>query len=193
MSHPPQLSGLRGVLLALIVQEGNKPLGGYLLGTLVERRLGRAWQITRQGVYGALDRLEEEGLVESAAPAAAGRAGTVKRVYTATDWAEPALAAWMESPSKEPVRVELRAKIGVSRPEDARRLLGALDIYERECFETLRKSSAAEVPISSWTGLAMNLTRLAVDESLQAELRWIALARRWIEDFLADRPIRPLP
>jgi hypothetical protein len=41
--------------------------------------------------------------------------------------------------------------------------------------------------MGSWVGLAMNLTRVAVDESLQADLRWIALARRWIEEFLAER------
>jgi hypothetical protein len=41
--------------------------------------------------------------------------------------------------------------------------------------------------MGSWAGLAMNLTRMAVDESLQAELRWIALARRWIGEFVAEQ------
>jgi len=40
--------------------------------------------------------------------------------------------------------------------------------------------------MGSWAGLALNLTRMAVDESLQAELRWIATARAWIKDFLAE-------
>ena len=62
-------SPLRGALLALLVSEG-EPLSGYRLATLVERRLGPAWRVTRQSVYGALERLLEDGLVTSAAKAA---------------------------------------------------------------------------------------------------------------------------
>jgi hypothetical protein len=94
----------------------------------------------------------------------------------------------MRSPvTKEPVRVELQAKLAMSRPQDAPQLLSALDAYERECFEMVRQTSDAEVPMGSWAGLALNLTRMAVDESLQAELRWIATARAWIKDFVAER------
>jgi hypothetical protein len=108
-------------------------------------------------------------------------------VYAATDRAETALSEWMRSPvSKEPVRVELQAKIAMSRAGDAPQLLSALEAYERECFDMLRQTNEAEVPMGSWTGLAMNLTRVGVDESIQAELRWVTLARRWIEDFLAE-------
>jgi hypothetical protein len=98
----------------------------------------------------------------------------------------------MESTAtREPVRVELQARIALSRARDAPNLLRALDTYEQDCFEMLRKSTEAEVPLGSWVGLAMNLTRAAVDESLQADLRWIALARRWIEEFVADRAAHP--
>ena len=186
-----QLSGspLQGVLLALLLGEHEQPLHGYMLTTLAERRLGPAWGVTRQSVYGALNRLEEEGLVSSAWKAAADRgSGHRQRVYAATDRAEAVLTDWIRSPaSKEPVRVELQAKIAMSRTCDAPELLSALDAYERECFEMLRQTTEAEVPMSSWAGLAMNLTRVAVDEGIQAELRWVTLARRWIEDFLAQQ------
>jgi DNA-binding PadR family transcriptional regulator len=184
---PASGSPLRGALLALLVSEGEQPLGGYRLGTLVERRLGPAWRVTRQSVYGTLERLEEDGLVCSSSKEASARGSEGQRVYSATDRAGAAVAAWMETPvGKEPMRVELQAKIAMSSAEHAPQLLRALDGYERECFNVLRKTEEAEVPMGSWTGLAMNLTRLAVDESLQAELRWIALARRWIEDFVSD-------
>jgi len=184
-------SPLRGALLALLVNEG-KPLSGYRLATLVERRLGPAWRVTRQSVYGALERLVEDGLVSSAAKVAFHGAGEGQRVYSATEAARAALEAWMESPAtREPVRVELQARIALSRAHDAPHLLRALDAYERDCFEMLRRSSEADVPMGSWVGLAMNLTRVAVDESLQADLRWTALARRWIEDFLDERPAQP--
>jgi DNA-binding PadR family transcriptional regulator len=186
---PVSGSPLRGALLALLVSEGEQPLGGYRLGTLVERRLGPAWRVTRQSVYGTLDRLEEDGLVSSTSKGATGRVGDGQRVYSATDRADAAVAAWMETPvSKEPMRAELQAKIAMSSPRHAPQLLRALDGYERDCFEVLRKTHEAEVPMGSWAGLAMNLTRMAVDEGLQAELRWIALARRWIADFVADQP-----
>ncbi len=186
-----RLSGspLQGVLLALLLGEQEQPLHGYMLTTLVERRLGPAWGVTRQSVYGALNRLEQEGLVSSAWKTAAVRGrGHGQRVYAATDRAESALSRWMRSPAaKEPVRVELQAKIAVSRAQDAPQLLSALDAYERECFELLRQTNEAEVPMGSWAGLAMNLTRVGVDESIQAELRWVTVARRWIDDFLAER------
>jgi hypothetical protein len=66
-------------------------------------------------------------------------------------------------------------------------LLRALDAYERDCFAMLKRSSEAEVPMGSWAGLVMNLTRQAVDGGIQAELTWITQARIWIEDFLAEQ------
>jgi DNA-binding PadR family transcriptional regulator len=192
-----QLSGspLQGVLLALLLGEQEQPLHGYMLTTLVERRLGPAWGVTRQSVYGALNRLEQEGLVSSAWKTATVRGeGHGQRVYVATDRAEAALSAWMQSPvCREPVRVELQAKIVISRVQDAPQLLRALDAYERQCFEMLRETNEAEVPMGSWAGLALNLTRMAVDEGLQAELRWIATARRWIKEFLAETSREPNP
>jgi DNA-binding PadR family transcriptional regulator len=185
---PANGSPLRGALLALLVSEGEQPLGGYRLGTLVERRLGPAWRVTRQSVYGTLDRLEEDGLVSSSWKETNARGSEGQRVYSATERADAAVAAWMETPvGKEPMRVELQAKIAMSSAAHAPQLLRALDGYERDCFEMLRKTEQAEVPLGSWTGLAMNLTRMAVDESLQAELRWIALARRWIVEFVEDQ------
>jgi DNA-binding PadR family transcriptional regulator len=183
-----QLSGspLQGVLLALLLGEQEQPLHGYMLTTLVQRRLGPAWGVTRQSIYGALGRLEEEGLVSSSWRHTTDGGGHRQRVYVASDRAESALSDWIRSPaSKEPVRVELQAKIAMSRARDAPELLRALDAYERECFQMLRQTNEAEVAMGSWSGLAMNLTRMAVDESIQAELRWVTLARRWIEDFLA--------
>jgi DNA-binding PadR family transcriptional regulator len=180
-------SPLRGALLALLLSEQTRgPLGGYRLTTLVERRLGPAWRVTRQSVYGALERLEDEGVVASINRDAAGSG---QRVYAATSAAPAVLEEWMRRPvSREPVRVELQAKIAVSQPEHAPHLLEALDGYERDCFEMLRKTREAEVTPGSWAALAMNLTRAAVDEGIQAELRWVAVARRWINEFVESRP-----
>lgn len=190
-THRQRLAGspLQGVLLAILLGESEQPLHGYMLTTLAERRLGPAWGITRQSVYGALKRLEQDGLASSVWKPVSNPDGPRRgqRVYAPAGPAEAARAAWMESaPSRDPARGDLQARLAVSRVEDAPRLLRALDIYEQDCFAMLRETSEAEVPMGSWAGLALNLTRKSVDESLQAELRWIATARRWIADFLSE-------
>lgn len=177
-----QLGGLQGVVLALVVGGRNvPPPTGYRLAISVKRRLGDAWGGSPRSVYKALERLEAEGLVVSQAE------GRGRASYRATERGEMSLARWMASAAREPMRLDLPAKIAVSRPEDAPRLLRALDDYERECFERLQASNDAQVPLGSWAGLAMNLARAALDEGLQAELRWVTLARRWIEDYPAHQ------
>jgi DNA-binding PadR family transcriptional regulator len=191
-SEKRQQSGpLRGALLAVLVSE-REPLSGYRLTTLLERRLGPAWRVTRQSVYGALERLEDDGLVSSTIKPSFGGAGAGQKLYEATEQAAPAVAAWIAGPiDKEPVRRELLARIAMSSPENAPQLLAAFEVYERECFAMLRKTSEAKVPLGSWRGLTMHLTRMAVDEGIQADLRWVTMARRWIEDFLAASGARP--
>jgi Transcriptional regulator PadR-like family len=181
-------SPLRGTLLGLLVSEEGQPLSAYRLATLVERRLGPAWRVTRQSVYGALKRLEQDGLVSArGSRAGAAHDGDGQIRYSATRSTLAAHDAWIASPAvKEPVRAELQARIAMSEPRHVPQLLAALDAYERACFEMLRETGEAEVPMGSWTGLVMNLGRIAADESLQAELRWVALAREWIEEYAAE-------
>jgi DNA-binding PadR family transcriptional regulator len=193
-SEQSSASPLRGVLLALLLGEQGRALHGYKLATLVMQRLGPAWEIKRQSVYRALGQLEEEELACSIEKPglAQGGEGHGRRVFRATSRAESAHTAWMEGPvSKEPVRVELQARIAVSRAQDAPRLLPALDAYERSCFGVLRETQEAEVPMGSWAGLSRNLTRTAVDLNIKAELEWINLARQWIEDYVAEHGSRP--
>jgi DNA-binding PadR family transcriptional regulator len=176
-------SPLQGVLLS-IIDETQQPLHGYRLTTLAYRRLSPAWDITRQSVYGALKRLEREKLIESA-----GRDGPrgSRKLYAPTARTEAARAEWMESPlSRDPARGDIQARLAVSRVDDAPRLLRALDAFEQDCFAMLRETSEAEVPMGSWSGLTLNLTRTSVDERLHADLRWIATARQWIADFLSE-------
>jgi DNA-binding PadR family transcriptional regulator len=178
-------SPLQGVLLA-IIDETQQPLHGYKLTTLADRRLGPAWDITRQSVYGALKRLERDGLAESAG-GDPPRGRRKRKLYAPTPRTEAARAEWMESPlSRDPARGDLQARLAVSRVDDAPRLLRALDAYERDCFAMIRETSEAEVPMGSWKGLTLNLARKSVDVSLQAELEWIAIAREWIADFLSE-------
>jgi hypothetical protein len=94
----------------------------------------------------------------------------------------------MEAPvGRDSVRDHLQVKIAVSRSVDAPRLLSALDAYERSCFELLRETEQSEVPMGSWAGISLNLARSASEQRIHAELRWVGIARRWIEDYLAEQ------
>lgn len=175
-------SPLKGVLLGLVA-ELERPAHAYVLATMMARRLGPAWQVDRKGVYQMLSQLQAAKLVSSE-PAPTRRG--VLDVYFPTEHTEDALAVWMEThASKSPVREELQAKVAVSRAKDVPSLLRALDAYERECFEMLKATTEAEVATGSWSGLAMALARIAADEHMQAELRWVMTARHAIEEFMA--------
>jgi DNA-binding PadR family transcriptional regulator len=176
---------LQRVLLALLLEQ---PLHGYVLATMLERRLGPAWSFSRQGVYEALKRLEHEDLVSCSSSANKQTRGRRHRqeVYAPTSRAEATLAAWMQSPVRmEPQRVELHARIAMSREADAPQLLRALDAYERDCKDRLRETADAEVRMGSWRALTLNVALGAVIDGLQAELQWIVRTRREIEDFVA--------
>jgi hypothetical protein len=50
----------------------------------------------------------------------------------------------------------------------------------------LKATTEAEVGTASWPGLGMALARIAADEHLQAELRWVMTARQAIQEFMAQ-------
>jgi len=180
-------SPLKGVLLGL-VSELEQPAHAYVLATMMARRLGPAWQVDRKRVYQMLEQLEKANLISSSERHT--KRGILE-VYSPTDQTAGALSTWMDThASKAPVREELQAKIAVSRVEDVPSLLRALDAYERECFEMLQATSESDVPARSWSGVAMTLARVAADEHLQAELRWVMTARQTIEDFVAHQQHR---
>ena len=176
-------SPLKGVLLGLVA-ELEQPTHAYVLAAMMARRLGPAWQVDRKSVYQMLSQLQAAKLIASE-PSLTRRG--VLDVYFPTEHTEAALAVWMETRgSKSPVREELQAKVAVSRTKDVPSLLRALDGYERECFEMLKETYDAEVGTGSWSGLAMALARIAADEHLHAELRWVMTARQAIQEFMAQ-------
>lgn len=175
-------SPLKGVLLGLVA-ELEQPAHAYVLATMMARRLGPAWQVDRKSVYQMLSQLQSAKLIAS--ERLRTKRGELD-VYFPTEHTEAALATWMETRApKAPVREELQAKVAVSRYEDLPSLLRGLDAYERECFEMLKATTDAGVATTSWAGLAMALARIAADEHLQAELRWVMTAREAIRDFMA--------
>jgi DNA-binding PadR family transcriptional regulator len=179
-------SPLKGVLLGLVA-ELEQPTHAYVLASMMARRLGPAWQVDRKGVYQMLSQLQSAKLIASEPAPSPTKRGTID-VYFPTERTEAALELWMETyASKSPVREELQAKVAVSRARDVPSLLRGLDAYEHECFDMLKATTEAEVATTtSWSGLAMALARIAADEHLQAELRWVMTAREAIQEFMAQ-------
>jgi DNA-binding PadR family transcriptional regulator len=178
-------SPMKGVLLGLVA-ELEQPTHAYVLASMMARRLGPVWQVDRKSVYQMLSQLQSAKLIASEPSPSPTKRGMVE-VYFPTERTEAALALWMEThASKSPVREELQAKVAASRARDVPSLLRGLDAYEHECFNMLKATTEAEVATTSWSGLAMALARIAADEHLHAELRWVMTAREAIQGFIAQ-------
>jgi PadR family transcriptional regulator AphA len=106
--HDAQLA--RDVVLVLIVQN---PRHGWALQEELapQGAIGRAWTLSRQLVYRAIDTLEADGLVKRAQPKDGG--GGDKVVISATAKGKKHARAWLDSPvvHLRDVRTELVVKI----------------------------------------------------------------------------------
>jgi DNA-binding PadR family transcriptional regulator len=173
---------LRTALLAAVVEQ---PSHGYDLAHRLSRRMGPAMQIDVRRVYEALEQLEKEGLassVEEATPAAPHRR---RRVFCATERGRAEHLALLEQRQPVPlVRADIYAQIAFSMPEQADRLLAKLDEYELDCIEMHEQTVEPEVHNGSWHSRMIAMSRVALTEHLQAEIRWITRTRREIEEFV---------
>ncbi len=183
-------SPLKGALLALLLELG-EPTHPWRLATLAARRLGPASAIDPGFVYKMLTTLVEQGLVDCRM--GKNDDGAPQKVYGATDLTERAVSEWMATPvSENAIRAELQIKFAFSRPCDVLVLLRTLDTYERQCLDRLAECLDAEVPMSSWTGLRMNVSSTWTEERLEGELRWIMRTRESMLDYAVKHGIQGL-
>jgi DNA-binding PadR family transcriptional regulator len=176
-------SPLRGALLALLL-ELDEPTHPWRLATLLARRFGPTSGIDNNFVYKMLTSLVEQRLV--ACTMRKNDDGQLHKVYGPTDLTERALGEWMAAPVSEgATRTELQIKFAFSRPCDGPVLLGMLDTYEMLCLDRLAECLDAEVPMSSWTGLRMNVASTWTEERLEGALRWIMRTRQSMRDYAA--------
>lgn len=160
---------------------------GYDLGKRLGARMGPGWQFNPSGIYASLDRLEQRNFVryeqrESRTPSPRSHDRTI---YSATDAGVSEFEEWLASDvRKEPVRMDVLARIAVARPEHADLLLQALDRYERECLELVAGANAHEAAdATAWDRLIADGVRDSVLQHLRAELSWARSMRRRIEAF----------
>jgi DNA-binding PadR family transcriptional regulator len=177
---------LRTAVLAALVESSAH---GYDLTNRLNRRMGPMLQADSRRVYEVLEQLEKEGLACSAEQHAAGAPYRRRRVFSATGLGRDAHAGWLAE--REPLTLahsDLHALVAFSSPEHARELLAKLDEYELDCIELQERAGELDLDRGSWRSRMLNVTRAAVSERLQSELRWIGRVRREIEEYLAERP-----
>ena len=176
-------SPLKGAVLGLLVQG---PSYGYELANRLERQLGPGWSIVRPSLYRMLRGLDREGLVSSSQ--ASEDTSSARIMYEATDLAESALIAWMDSPlSFDEAQLQLQARMVVARPEDLPRLLVALNQHERALFSKRDQVQAGTPAQHSLRAAMMFLVREASMQRINGELLWLDLARQTIRTLLASR------
>lgn len=174
-------SPLKGALLALLVQG---PSYGYELANRLERQLGPSWPILRPSLYRMLKKLQAEGLLSSEP---SKETSSARIVYGATDMAEPALVAWMDSPlPHEQGQLQLQARMIVARQEDLPRLLVALDCHERALFVKRAEIEAGVPARQSLRAAMMYLVREASIQQINGELLWVDMSRQTIRALLGS-------
>ncbi len=140
----------KNVVLALIVEQSRH---GWALHEELSSTgdIGRAWRLSRQLVYRAIDTLEDEGLVRRATPKD-GR-GADKVIISATTRGKSHVSAWLDEPVAHlrDVRTELVVKVMLR--QRAGLPMGSFIARQRRQFETLFTAIdriSADNPVDAW-------------------------------------------
>lgn len=140
----------RDVVLALIVEQ---PRHGWAIQEELASKgpIGRAWTLSRQLVYRAIDTLESDGLVKRAKPKDGG--GGDKVIISPTAKGKSHAQKWLDEPVAHlrDVRTELVVKIMLR--ERAGLPLKKFIALQRETFTPLIQAienSPADTPVDMW-------------------------------------------
>ncbi len=183
---------------------------GYDLVQRFEEQVGPAWQLNAGAIYVALDKLEQEGLVqpvsgtEGEAPPTRRRTtrGAPRVIYEATPRGLARFEEWMATGSSmSPLREELHLKLALSRPRNLPRLIDLTYEQEQACLERLEQhlgSTSFDDPTAvsqqPWSAVASVMVRDAEVAHLQATVEWLRRIReamRWLQERPETLPSRP--
>lgn len=132
---------VQNVVLGELIWRRGRGYGYELRDQLLE--FSEALGFSETIVYAALDALERKGLVRVVGPeavAAGGRQARTRVYHEVTDEGHRHFRGWMASiPQVAAVREELYMQLMEARPEDVPHLIEALDAFEVQCREQLRR------------------------------------------------------
>jgi DNA-binding PadR family transcriptional regulator len=170
------------LVLGLVIE---RPSHGYEIVRRYEDRFAWLLPISSSSVYGALERLRRDGLLEEIAeeePVEDARSRN-RRCLRATRPGAQAYRAWLAGQMRDnPQRFELLGRLASSAVLGVRGAVDVLDRFESECIAELKALPLLDERVGAGECDAGELARwLAVDRerrSLRADLDWAADARR---------------
>lgn len=171
----------------------DRPSYGYELVSRFDRAFGEQpweWRVTPQAIYGALNDLEADALIEPVQQEGVRPIESSQRRsrqhYRVTATGARAMREWLAQPMmSNPSREELLIRLHFGETDD-QALGDMLRLHAVECLEELERIGAAPDSTRAQR-LVKEDRRLAV----QARLSWIDFARAELRG-PKDGPIRPL-
>lgn len=170
-------AGTTYAVLGLLLEQ---PSYGYELLARFRRAFDVvAWEITPQGLYASLDRLERHGLIEPIDERSRAASRRQPRTpYRVTRAGAQTLERFLGEPlGADTSRAELLLRLQCVAVRDADALARMLDGYEATCLDELVRLAA----VARATPAGALLERLALEErrlGVQGRLSWIRYARR---------------
>lgn len=162
------LTMLRFILLGLLRAE---PCYGYELKTVFERFMGGTWPLNIGQVYGALNKLEDDGFVEC--EVVPQDDAPDRKVFSITHAGTAALDRWLGEPDTGPVRLrdDYFMKVLVASIASPA-LAGALITQQRAAhFRSLAEIDDAQRDPDLHPATALLLEGAAL--RLEADLKWL--------------------
>ena len=182
--------GTKHAVLGLLLEQ---PSYGYEVLVRFRRAFDVAqWQISPQGLYASLDRLERDGLIEPVEVSDDDvRRRQPKTPYRVTPSGADELRHFLDTPmGADPSPAELLVRLQCVAVRDAEALLRMLDDHEQACLDELGRIGAG-APGSGRAADDSLVERLALEErrlGIQARLLWIDYARHELRAPDASRP-----
>jgi DNA-binding PadR family transcriptional regulator len=153
-------------LLALLDEA---PRHGYHLKTAFERRTGGSWLLNIGQVYTTIQRLERDGLVESAG------GDDDRREYRITDAGRAQLAEWFDKPvvAEAPARDELTIKVLLAVAAGDVDVTALLQRQRRASIEQLQAYTRRKAQADPERDVAFLILLDALIFRTEAEVRWL--------------------
>lgn len=167
-------SAVNAAVLSLVIE---RPSYGGEIGRRFESRFEGMLAPRQQHIYRALQRLEEDGLIEPIP--LEGEDGSVRQGWRATAAGARSYRAWLREPVPlgDDALTQLRIRLASTRADDLETARHLVDEYERAALALARRRP----PRSD------SLIERALDEerrvAADAALRWVA----WLRDELRKR------
>lgn len=172
--------------LAAIVK---RPSHGWDIWKLLNARMAPIRSFDQRRVYEALGQLEVEGLAWSEAVRDAAAPAGLKRVFHPTARGYEVCGEWLKASVAldEPAWEDIQAWMLLSRSEEAPEILDRLAGWEQDCMEKIEANKEPVPRSRSWDDRMLSQHRASIREEHRWRLRCISLARREIEEYLAQQ------